>query len=477
MSAWARRASAVTSRTATASTSRSTPGARGSTSASPTHARSAGSPSTRRTPTSRSSPRWDIRSGRIRNADCSAPAMAAWPGRRCCLSTTRPAPSTSSSTRSTRGTCMRRSGRSIGGRGRSTAVDHGSGPYKSVDGGSTWTELKNGLPAGMKGRIGLAVSPTRHDRVWAIVEAKDGGVFRSDNAGVTWQRMNGDSSVRERAWYYSHIIADPKDADTVYVLTLEINKSIDGGRTFQMVRAAHSDNHDLWIAPDDPQRMINGNDGGAAISSNGGRTWTTQQNQPTGQFYHVITDNQFPYRVYGAQQDSSTVSIASRTGWQRDRRDRLVRGRRWRERLHRPGSPRPEHRLCRHVLRHDDAVRSPSRPIAEHLGLARDTWRPSGGRREIPLSMDRADRDLSRGSGGTLRGGQRPLQVDRSGTELAGDQPGSDPQRQDEAGAQRRSADRRQQQRRLLLHDLHRRAIDGWRRTRSGPARTTVSST
>jgi len=191
---------------------------------------------------------------------------------------------------------------------------NGSGPYKSVDGGSTWTELKNGLPTGIKGRVGLAVSPSRHDRVWAIVEAKDGGVFRSDNGGATWQRMNGDSGIRERAWYYSHIIADPQDADTVYVLTLEINKSIDGGRTFQTVRAAHSDNHGLWIAPEDSQRMINGNDGGAAISSNGGRTWTTEQNQATGQFYHVITDNQFPYRVYGAQQDNSTVSIASRTG-------------------------------------------------------------------------------------------------------------------------------------------------------------------
>jgi photosystem II stability/assembly factor-like uncharacterized protein len=191
---------------------------------------------------------------------------------------------------------------------------NGSGPYKSVDGGSTWSELKNGLPAGLKGRIGLAVSLSRHDRVWAIVEAKDGGVFRSDNAGASWQRTNGDSTVRERAWYYSHIIADPQDADTVYVPTLEINKSIDGGRTFQMVRAAHSDNHGLWIAPEDSQRMINGNDGGAAITSNGGRTWTTEQNQPTGQFYHVITDNQFPYRVYGAQQDNSTVSIVSRTG-------------------------------------------------------------------------------------------------------------------------------------------------------------------
>jgi photosystem II stability/assembly factor-like uncharacterized protein len=189
----------------------------------------------------------------------------------------------------------------------------GSGPYRSVDGGTTWTEIANGLPSGIKGRIGLAISPSRHDRVWAIVEAKEGGVFRSDNAGATWQRMNSDSSVRERAWYYTHIIADPQDADTVYVPTLEINKSIDGGRTFQMVRAAHSDNHGLWIAPEDPQRMINGNDGGAAISTNGGRTWSTQQNQPTAQFYHVITDNQFPYRVYGAQQDNSTVSIASRT--------------------------------------------------------------------------------------------------------------------------------------------------------------------
>ena len=190
---------------------------------------------------------------------------------------------------------------------------NGSGPYKSVDGGTTWTPLSNGLPTGMKGRIGLAVSPSRHDRVWAIVEAKDGGVFRSDDAGANWQRMNGESSIRERSWYYSHIIADPQNADTVYVPTLEINKSIDGGRTFQVVRAAHSDNHGLWIAPEDSQRMINGNDGGAAISGNGGRTWTTEQNQPTGQFYHVITDTRFLYRVYGAQQDSSTVAIASRT--------------------------------------------------------------------------------------------------------------------------------------------------------------------
>jgi photosystem II stability/assembly factor-like uncharacterized protein len=189
----------------------------------------------------------------------------------------------------------------------------GSGPYKSTDGGDTWHMLTTGLPAGMKGRIGIAASAVRRDRVWAIVEAKDGGVFRSDDGGASWQRTSSDSGVRERAWYYSHIIADTRDADTVYVLTLEINKSIDGGRTFQIVRAAHSDNHALWIAPENAERMINGNDGGAAITMNGGRTWSSQDNQPTGQFYHVITDNQFPYRIYGAQQDNTTVSIPSRT--------------------------------------------------------------------------------------------------------------------------------------------------------------------
>lgn len=189
----------------------------------------------------------------------------------------------------------------------------GSGLYKSTDGGDTWRALTGGLPAGVKGRIGVAVSPVRSSRVWAIVEAADGGVFRSDDAGATWIRTNGESTIRERAWYYSHIVADPADLDTVYVLTLQINRSTDGGRTFEAVRPRHSDNHALWIDPDDHERMINGNDGGASISVTGGRTWTTEDNQATGQFYHVATDGRFPYRIYGAQQDSSTVSIPSRT--------------------------------------------------------------------------------------------------------------------------------------------------------------------
>ena len=194
-----------------------------------------------------------------------------------------------------------------------TSGGTGSGLYKSTDGGDTWTPLSRGLPSGMKGRIGVTVSPVRTDRVWAIVEALDGGVFRSDDAGASWTKMNSDSVIRERAWYYSHIHADTQNPDPVYVLTLQINKSTDGGRTFEVIRPRHADNHDLWMAPDDNRRMINANDGGVNVSFNGGRTWTTQDNQPTGQFYHVTTDAQFPYRIYGAQQDNSTVSIPSQT--------------------------------------------------------------------------------------------------------------------------------------------------------------------
>ncbi|MFQ5789529.1 MAG: WD40/YVTN/BNR-like repeat-containing protein, partial [Acidobacteriota bacterium] len=189
----------------------------------------------------------------------------------------------------------------------------GSGLYRSRDGGDSWAKLEEGLPHGIKGRIGVSVSPARAGRVWAIIEAEEGGVFRSDDGGQRWLRVNSESKLRERAWYYSHIYADPQDADTVYVLTLLLFKSIDAGQSFEPIRTSHSDNHDLWIAPEDPSRMINSNDGGANVSLNGGDTWTKQDNQPTGQFYHVITDDQFPYRVYGAQQDNTTVSIPSRT--------------------------------------------------------------------------------------------------------------------------------------------------------------------
>jgi photosystem II stability/assembly factor-like uncharacterized protein len=196
------------------------------------------------------------------------------------------------------------------------------GLYKSTDAGDTWTELTNGLPKGMRGRIGVTISPVNPARVWAIVEAKDGGMFRSDDAGKSWTKVNAESRIRDRPWYYSHIYSDPRNADTVYVLALQIYKSIDGGRTYSVIRSPHSDHHSLWIDPANPSRMINSNDGGANITMNGGVSWTTQDNQPTAQFYHVITDNQFPYRVYGSQQDNSSVSIAHRGSGQRGGDDR-----------------------------------------------------------------------------------------------------------------------------------------------------------
>jgi photosystem II stability/assembly factor-like uncharacterized protein len=189
-----------------------------------------------------------------------------------------------------------------------------SGLWKSTDGGDTWKDISRnpGLPKGVLGKIGITVSPANPDRLYAIVEAEDGGVFRSDNAGNTWTKATDNRNLRQRAWYYSHIYADPKNADTMYVLNVGFHKSIDGGRTYTTLNPPHGDNHDLWIAPDNPDRMIEANDGGANVTYNGGRMWS-EQDQATAQFYRVSLDNDFPYHVYGAQQDNSTVKIASRT--------------------------------------------------------------------------------------------------------------------------------------------------------------------
>lgn len=188
----------------------------------------------------------------------------------------------------------------------------GSGLYKSTDGGDHWQKLERGLPPGPLGKIGVTVSPVRPQRLWASVEAREGGIFRSDDWGESWVRVNSDRSLRQRAWYYSHIYADSRNAETVYVLNVRFHKSNDGGKSYETISVQHGDNHDLWIAPEDNQRMVSANDGGVSVTFNGGRSWTEQDNQPTAQFYHVTTDNQFPYRVYGAQQDNSTVSISSR---------------------------------------------------------------------------------------------------------------------------------------------------------------------
>ncbi len=187
----------------------------------------------------------------------------------------------------------------------------GSGLYKSTDGGATWTHLEgHGLPGGIMGRIGISVGADSN-RVYALVESKEGGLYRSDDGGDNWVKMNEDGRLRQRAWYFTHIFADPKSNDTLYVLNTGMFRSTDGGRTFNLLPAPHGDHHGLWIDPENPLRMINGDDGGATVSTDGGMTWSTQYNQPTAQFYHVITDNRWPYYMYGAQQDNSTIAIAS----------------------------------------------------------------------------------------------------------------------------------------------------------------------
>ncbi|MBI5085000.1 MAG: glycosyl hydrolase [Acidobacteria bacterium] len=189
-----------------------------------------------------------------------------------------------------------------------------SGLFKSTDGGETWTDISasQGLPKGPLGRIGIAVSPVNPERVWAQIEAADGGLYRSDDAGKTWRRVNENRNLRQRAWYYTHIFADTQNADRVYALNVQFWRSDDGGATFKTLGTPHGDNHDLWIDPKDNSRLIGGDDGGAHVSTNSGAKWT-EQDQATAQFYRVALDTDFPYNIYGAQQDNSTIRIASRT--------------------------------------------------------------------------------------------------------------------------------------------------------------------
>ena len=191
----------------------------------------------------------------------------------------------------------------------------GSALWKSTDSGETWTNIsKNkGLPNGIWGISGVTVSPVNSDIVYALIENKKGGVYKSYDAGKTWKLINSERKLRQRAWYYTRLYADTQDEDILYVLNVRYHKSTDGGRTYKTYNAPHGDHHDLWIAPEDNQRMIIGDDGGAQISFDAGENWSTYMNQPTSQFYRVTTDNHFPYRILAAQQDNSTVRIAHRT--------------------------------------------------------------------------------------------------------------------------------------------------------------------
>ncbi len=192
----------------------------------------------------------------------------------------------------------------------------GSGLFKSTDGGGTWTEITRsaGLPSGLWGKVGVSVSGADPSRVYLIVEhAEAGGVYASDDAGASWRQVSSDRRLRQRAFYYTRLYADPKDKDTVYVLNVGFHKSTDGGKTYSSIRVPHGDNHDLWISTSDPRRMINGNDGGANVTVNGGQSWT-DQDYPTAQFYNVFTTRHVPYHVCGAQQDNSTACVSSAGG-------------------------------------------------------------------------------------------------------------------------------------------------------------------
>ncbi len=191
----------------------------------------------------------------------------------------------------------------------------GSGLYRSNDGGTTWKHIEeHGLPKGPYGKIGVAVA-SNSDRVYALIEAHsaDGGLYRSDDGGESWQLVNPDHSLWQRPWYYMHVIADPRDENVLYIMDVESYKSTDGGHLFNKVAVPHGDNHGLWIDPQNTRRMIASNDGGVTVTLDGGKNWSREDNQPTAQFYHVITDSATPYRVYGPQQDSGTVAIVSRS--------------------------------------------------------------------------------------------------------------------------------------------------------------------
>ena len=192
----------------------------------------------------------------------------------------------------------------------------GSALWKSTDGGETWTNISTnkGLPKGIWGISGVTVSPVNSEIVYALIENKKGGVYKSKDAGKTWSLINSERKLRQRAWYYTRLYADTQDEDILYVLNVRYHKSTDGGKSYKTYNAPHGDHHDLWIAPEDNQRMIIGDDGGAQISFDAGENWSTYMNQPTSQFYRVTTDNHFPYRILAAQQDNSTVRISHRTG-------------------------------------------------------------------------------------------------------------------------------------------------------------------
>ena len=265
----------------------------------------------RRTQTSSTSPHREVAGRRQKIAASIAASTAARRGSAFCSCRRVPARASSRWIRRTHACSTQRFGIYSERRGRFALGGPGSGVWKSTDGGDTWTQLKNGLPSSM-GRIGIAIAASTPSRVYALVEADSGGLYRSDDGGASWRRTTGNRGLLARPWYFMSITVDPKNADVVYAPGFGFLRSTDGGATFGMRPSPHSDNHRLWINPSDPLNMILTHDGGAGISFDGGATWTTDQNQPTAQFYAVQLDSLFPYNLYGGQQDGSSVMIPSR---------------------------------------------------------------------------------------------------------------------------------------------------------------------
>lgn len=187
-----------------------------------------------------------------------------------------------------------------------------SGVYRSTDGGDSWTKLTGGLPTGIVGKVGIAISPANPDRIWALVEAEPaGGLFRSDDGGTSWTRVNAENKIRQRAWYFYRIVADPVNENLMYVMSVQMHKSVDGGKTFESMAVPHGDTHDLWINPTSPRTMVLGDDGGSVVSLTAGKSWSSMNLMPTAEMYDVMVDHAFPYRVYTAQQDNTSISVPS----------------------------------------------------------------------------------------------------------------------------------------------------------------------